>query len=427
MPHHLISINIPYGEEAVSFTVERERLLGVFSPHQMPTIAEENLEAELRRTLEAPIGAKPLREAAKGAKRVVIVADDATRPTPTRRILPLLLDELNAAGVPDEAITVLIALGTHRPMTEEEIARKFGSAVTARVAVVNHNAFDPAQLLDLGVTPHGVPVQVNRRVMEADFVLGVGSIVPHHIPGFSGGAKIIQPGVCGERTTGEVHLLSVRRERSLLGILENPVRQEMEEIAERAGLKAILNTVLDSQGAVVGAVYGEPKGAFRSGVALSKRVYGVNVPQLADIVVAGSHPCDSEFWQAHKTLYAAELCVRPGGTIIVVAPCPEGVAATHPDLVHFAGRPFEEIDAAIRRGEIADLTAGALALAWANTRRRATVALVSGGISPEETRALGFVPYGTVQEALEAALKRHGLGATVSVLPFAPDTLPIVE
>ncbi|MBC7256417.1 MAG: nickel-dependent lactate racemase, partial [Chloroflexi bacterium] len=208
-----IRIEIPYGDETVAFSIEAQRLLGVFTPHEVPTLAEEALDAELQRVLDAPIGAKPLREAAKGARRVVIVADDATRPTPTHRILPLLLDALNAAGVPDEAITVLIALGTHRAMTEDEIARKFGPAVTQRVAVVNHDAFDPSQLMDLGITPHGVAVQVNRRVMEADFVLGVGSIVPHHIPGFSGGAKIIQPGVCGERTTGEVHLLSVRRER----------------------------------------------------------------------------------------------------------------------------------------------------------------------------------------------------------------------
>lgn len=422
-----IRIEIPYGDETVAFSVEARRLLGVFTPHEVPTLAEEALDAELQRVLDAPIGAKPLREAAKGARRVVIVADDATRPTPTHRIIPLLLDALNAAGVPDEAITVLIALGTHRAMTEDEIARKFGPAVTQRVAVVNHDAFDPSQLVDLGITPHGVTVQVNRRVIEADFVLGVGSIVPHHIPGFSGGAKIIQPGVCGERTTGEVHLLSVRRERSLLGVVENPVRHEMEVIAERAGLQAIFNTVLDSHGAVAGAVYGDPRTAFRSGVALSKRVYGVRVPHLADIVVAGSHPCDSEFWQAHKTLYAAELCVRPGGTIIVVAPCPEGIAATHPDLTHFAGGSFEAIDAAICRGEITDLTAGALALAWANTRRRATVALVSGGISDEEARALGFVPYATVEEALASALRRHGPEATVSILPFAPDTLPLVE
>ncbi|MBC7316731.1 MAG: DUF2088 domain-containing protein, partial [Chloroflexi bacterium] len=132
-----LRVEIPYGDETVDFSVEARRLLGVFTPHEVPTLAEEALGAELQRVLDAPIGAKPLREAAKGARRVVIVADDATRPTPTHRIIPLLLDALNASGVPDEAITVLTALGTHRAMTEDEIARKFGPAVTQRVAVVN--------------------------------------------------------------------------------------------------------------------------------------------------------------------------------------------------------------------------------------------------------------------------------------------------
>jgi nickel-dependent lactate racemase len=418
-------IEIPYGDHTVTLDLASERLKGVFAPNALPAVVD--VAAEVRRALQAPIDDLPLSALARGAQRVVIVADDNTRPTPTETILPVMLDALNEGGVRDGQITVLIALGTHRPMTEAEIELKFGAAVTQRVAVVNHNAFDPAQLVDLGMTPSGVSVQVSRRVVEADLVLGVGSIVPHHIPGFSGGAKIIQPGVCGERTTGEVHLLSVRRERSLLGVLENQVRAEMEDIAERAGLRAILNTVIDSDGRVVGAVYGAPRRAFRTGAALSQRVYGVVVDGLADIVVASSHPCDSEFWQAHKTLYAAELCVREGGTIIVVTPCPEGVSATHPELTHFAGGSPEEIDSAIRRGEIPDLTAGALALAWANTRRRAAVSLVSGGIRADDARALGFTPYDTLAEALAAATERHGSNSSVSVLPFAPDTLPMVH
>ncbi len=419
-----VEVRLPYGEGQVTLRMAAERLQGVYAPNAAPAMAD--VAAEVRRALAEPIGGPGLAELARGKGRVVIVADDATRPTPTDLILPVMLDALNAAGVADAQITVLIALGTHRPMTEAEIAVKFGPKVTGRVRVVNHEPFDPARLVDLGVTPGGVHVTVNRMVVEADLVLGVGSIVPHHIPGFSGGAKIIQPGVCGERTTGEVHLLSVRRPQSLLGALENQVRREMEEIAERAGLRAILNTVLDSQGRVVGAVYGEPRAAFRRGVALSQAVYGVRVSGLAQVVVAGSHPCDSEFWQAHKTLYAAELCVEPGGTILIVTPCPEGVSATHGDLLHFAGGTFEEIDAAIRAGQVHDLTAGALALAWANTRRRAQVWLVSGGIGAEQARAIGFTPYADAQAALDAALARHGAAARVTVLPYAPDTLPMV-
>jgi len=380
----------------------------------------------VKRALASPLGVPLLEELAREAGSVVLVVDDNTRLTPTRVIVPILLDGLNSGGVPDEAIEVIVALGTHRKMTREEMALKLGEEVMSRVRVSNHRAFDPAALVDLGIMPSGVSVQVNRTVWEADLVLGVGSIVPHHIAGFSGGAKIIQPGVCGQRTTGEVHLLSVRRPRSLLGVVENVVRHEMEAIADRVGLRAVLNTVLNRGGQMVNAVFGEPRAALRRGVELSRQVYGVAIPALADIVIAGSHPCDIEFWQAHKTLYSGELCVRDGGTIIVVTPCPEGVAVTHPDVVHFAGRPMVEIDAAIRAGEIQDLTGGALALAWASVRRRATVSLISDGIAPEDARALGFVPFGSVGDALGEAFARHGDDALVTVLPHAPDTLPLL-
>ena len=256
-------IEIPYGDATRAFRVPADNLLGVYSPLAAPVAPDS--AAEIARALAAPIEAPTLVEFARGRRSVVIVADDNTRPTPTDVIVPLLLAALNAAGVPDDAIRAVIALGTHRPMTPDEIERKFGPEVVRRVPVDNHEAFDPAALVDLGATPSGVPVFVNRTVMEADLVIGVGSIVPHHIPGYSGGAKIIQPGVCGERTTGEVHLLSVRREGSLLGVVENPVRAEMEAIAERAGLRAILNTVLDTQGRLVGPSMASPGPPFARG------------------------------------------------------------------------------------------------------------------------------------------------------------------
>ncbi|MEA3407681.1 MAG: hypothetical protein U9R48_06335 [Chloroflexota bacterium] len=224
----------------------------------------------------------------------------------------------------------------------------------------------------------------------------------------------------------EVHLLSVRRPASLLGRVENEVRREMEAIAERAGLRAIVNTILDSEGHLVRAVYGAPQAAFRRGVETSRRVYGVSVPQATDIVIASSHPCDIEFWQAHKTLYAAQRCVREGGTIIVVVtPCPEGLSVTHPEIVEYAGRQVDEIDAAIRTGEIKDLAAGGLALAWASVRRHADVAIVSDGITDEVARSVGFHPHASVQEALDAALARYGREAMVSVLLHTPHTLPL--
>lgn len=418
-----MKITIPYGDETIGFEVPADSPVAVLAPRPVPAVADPR--GEVRRALETPIGARSLREGAAGARSVAILADDLTRQTPSHLIIPALLDELNAAGVRDEQCTVVIALGTHRPMTEAEICRHYGPAVTGRVRVINSPWQDPGQMVDLGVTPNGTPVSIARPVLDADFVIGLGSIVPHHIPGFSAGAKIVQPGVSGAETTGATHLFSVRSRRSYLGIADNPVRAEMELIADRAGLRAIFNVVLNAEGQLVRGFYGDPRAAHRAGVAVAREVYGVPLPGQADIVVAGSHPCDIEFWQAHKSLYPADLAVRAGGTVIVVTPSPEGVSVSHHDMLNFTALPAERIDTAITDGTITNVVSGAVALAWAKMRERANISLVSGGISAEDARALGFTPYPSVDDALAAALRVHGAGASVNVLPYAPDTLPL--
>ena len=419
-----ISIDLPYGEEYVSFAIPAPNLLAIGSPS--PVQACPDPAQEIRRALANPIGAPRLAEAVRGVRDVVILADDMTRLTPVEQLIPALLDEFNQGGLRDEQVTVVIALGTHRPMTASEIEAHFGREVVKRVRVINNPWQQPAEMVDLGVTPQGTPVTVSRIVLEAGFLIGVGSIVPHHIPGYSGGAKIVQPGVTGAATTGATHYLSTRAERSYLGQVENPVRAEIEKIAGRVGLKAILNSVLDSSGRLVQAFYGDFVQAHRAGVAVARQVYGVPLPGPAEIVVAGSHPCDIEFWQAHKTLYPAEMALKPGGTIIVVTPCPEGVSVMHPDILAVTGLDAERIEALIEGGQVSDVVSGALALAWAKVRRNAAISLVSGGIRVEEARALGFTPYTSIDEALAAAFRRHGPDAKVTVLTHAPDSLPIL-
>ena len=416
---------LPYGDRELAVCLPASNLYASLSPR--PATPCSDPVAEVRRALQAPIGTPPLAVAVRGARRVVILADDLTRQTPVAVIIPLLLDELNAGGVHDEQVDVLIALGTHRPMSQEEIQARFGARVTGRVRVLNSPWRDAAQLADLGVTSNGTPIQVGRLAMEADLVIGLGTIVPHHIAGYSAGAKIVQPGISGAATTGATHYLSTRTRRSYLGSLENPVRAEMEAIAERVGLRAVLNVVLDHAGHLVSAFYGDLRLAFRAGVALARRIYGVPLPGQADVVIAGSHPCDIEFWQAHKSLYPADLAVRKGGTIIVVTPCPEGVSVTHRDMLNFTALDAEEIQNLIDQGTIDDVVSGALALAWAKVRRRASVSLVSDGISDEEARALGFTPFASLDDAVGAALRRHGSQAKVTVLTHASETLPIAS
>ena len=418
-------ISLPYGSQTVTFAVPERSLLGVFSPNENAPVVDPG--AEIRRALREPVEGSPLAEDARGSKRVVIAADDLTRQTPNPLILPIVLDELNQAGVADAQITVLIALGTHRPMTFAEIEHHFGREVLRRVAVLNNPWQDPAQLADLGSTPNGTPIQVSRMALEADYLLGLGGIVPHHIPGYSAGAKIIQPGISGPATTGATHFLSTRTRRSYLGLVENPVRAEMEAVAARAGLRFILNVVQDAHARLVGAFAGNFIRAHRAGAALAERVYGVALPSQAEIVIAGSHPCDIEFWQAHKSLYPADIAVKDGGTIIVVTPCPEGVSVMHPKVLDYAGLPAPEIEVRILSGAIPDQAAGALALAWAKMRQRARIFLVSSGIAPNASRALGFTPFATVEAALDAALADHGAAAQVAVLTHSPDMLPILD
>jgi lactate racemase len=418
-----IDVLLPYGEQELLFRVPEKNLLAVLTPQ--PVSPQPDPGAEIRRALANPIGMPRLVEAAKNVQKVVIIADDLTRQTPLKLIIPELLVELNRAGVRDEQVTILIALGTHRPMTPAEILAHFGQVVTARVTILNHPWQDPAQLVDLGETSNGTPVQICRLALEADFLIGLGSIVPHHIPGFSGGAKIIQPGISGAATTGATHFFSTRTRRSYLGLAENPVRMEMETIAERVGLRAILNVVLDPRGCLLQAFFGDFRAAHQVGVEFSRRVYGVPYRNQADIVVASSHPCDIEFWQAHKSLYPADTLVREGGTIIVVTPCPEGVSITHQDMLQYTALSPEKIESLVQSGEIKDVASGALALAWAKVRQHARICLVSDGISRLESEALGFAKYESLEDAFQSALQVHGVQSSVYVLPHAPDSLPV--
>jgi nickel-dependent lactate racemase len=415
-------VALPYGEKSVAIRILEHHLVGVYSPRDVAPVSD--VRAEILRALAAPIGALPLREQLRDRKNVVLVADDNTRLTPTDVLVPILLDECNAAGVPDSAIRVIIALGTHRFMTDEEILAKFGDETLRRVPVTNHPYKDPDALVDLGTTATGGRILINRAVVEADFKLGIGSIVPHHIPGYAGGAKIIQPGVSGEETTAYTHLLSVRAPRSYLGVLENPVREELDAMARKVGMDTILNTVLNRYGQVVQAFFGDVAEAFRAGVARSREVYDCPIPEEADIVLSSSHPCDLEFWQAHKTLYPSDLAVKARGIVIVVTPCYEGVAQTHCNMLEMTPHGSHRLREMVSAGQLEDEVGAALAIAWAQVREREEVWIVSDGICPEEAAKLGFRHFAAVQDALDAALAQKGPGARVTVLTHAPDMLP---
>jgi len=418
-----MDISIPFQKGIIQFQVKEENLAEVLTPHLASPI--DDLLQDIQKSLDNPLGQPALREWIPPDSEVLILCDDNTRLTPTDKLLQPLILTLNEAGIDDDQISILIALGTHRPMTEVEVTNKVGTEVSRRIRVQNHSWDDPDQLMSVGLSKSGTPVHVNKAALAADIIIGLGSIVPHHIAGFSGSSKIIQPGICGAATTTETHLAATRGQDSLLGVENNAVRRDMDDIADRVGLRTILNVVLNHEGLVAGVFGGEMREVYAKGVDLAKKVYGVPYHEAPEIVVASSCPCDIDFWQAHKSLYPSARIVKRGGTIIVVTPAPEGVSSTHSSLLNFASWPSGKIEKVCREGKIEDGVAAALAVGWARVREKASVIMVSPGISPEEKKSLGFTHADNLEDALAVAFQQQGAKARLTVLTHAPEILPL--
>ena len=418
-------ISFPYPDIS-PLDIPDQNLLGIFSPS---TVKAERGEKEIiSEAFSHPIGSDRLSKLLKGCKKVLIVVDDYSRNTPVQKILPRLISELEEAGIKPSGIKILVALGTHRPMTEEEVAKKFGQDISKRYPILNHQWWDSSQLINLGETEKGTPIFVNRAIKEVDFVMGVGQIVPHRVSGFSGGGNIIQPGICGEETTGKTHWLSAQfKGREILGKIENPVKEEIERVAQKAGLRWIVNTIQDGSGRLIEVVTGDPIQAYRSGAKRSLEIYQSKLPREADIIIADSHPYDSDLWLAAKGIYAGELAVKQGGVVILVTPCPEGVCPSHPEVLEWGYQTFEEVDQKVRQGLFKKLTVAAhLVHVGRVIKERAKGVLVSTGISKEETERLGFSHAKSPQEALEIAFSLSGRDAKVAVLQRGGEILPIV-
>ncbi len=422
-------MSIPYGNMRQEFEVPEKALL--FSGETESVPALDNLEEAVFQQLEEPAGTPPLRELAQGRKNIVILIEDNTRNTPLVKILPVLVGYLNRNGIPDENISFLTAPGTHRVMTEGEIREKIGAEMYARFRVDQHDATKKEDLVDLGSVSAGdyeVPVEVNRMALEADLLIGLGDIVPHSDAGYSGGAKIVQPGICGFATTSATHLAAALLPDIPLGLMENPCRDGMEKVAEKVGLAFVLNTVKNIEGEVAGVFGGDFVKAHRKGAALSREAFSVDVPEPADIVIVSSSPCDIDYWQAEKGLISAYFAVKKDGIVIFSAPCTEGLAHNHPRFREWLGLSLDEILTKAKtidpKDTDADLVAADLAVCNSRAREKAGVFVVTEGLSDEDIGILGYERFASVQAALDEALVRIP-GGSVGVLPKGGVSLPV--
>jgi len=377
--------------------------------------------------LRNPLGARPLRELAAHKRRILIVSDDVSRPTPVHEFVELVLDELHQAGASTEQIEFLMALGTHRAMTPEEITAKLGPKTASGYRVHNHQWDNPECLDYIGDTDQDVPVWINKRVRQADLVVGLGSIMPIDICGFTGGGKILVPGVSGQVTVDQMHWTRIDvPSHHVLGKADNRIRESIDLLARKAGLAFLVNVILNTNNQIVGAVAGDMVTAHRHGCSIARDVYGVPIPHEFDIVIADSFPFDNEFWQANKALDTAGEIVKKGGVVILVSPCHEGFSQTHSEILEFGYLPVEQIKKMVHSGVIRHKVVGVhMVQASAVAIEKARLILVSEGITKQQAHKVGFSWSPTPQEAFRKALEIYGPSATVAVLKDAARMLPL--
>ncbi|NLT96227.1 MAG: nickel-dependent lactate racemase [Clostridia bacterium] len=392
------------------------------------SISEEAIQhsssEEIIRALKNPIGAS-LADI-KGAKNVVIVTSDLTRPVPNKLILPPLLEELEAVGIKKENITVLIGTGLHRVSPEEEFAELVGEELAKEIKVISHDAWDEENLVYLGKSSRNTPIVINKHYAEADAKIVLGVIDPHQFAGISGGAKGVVIGVGGEKLVQANHSM-LTHPQARLGIIEgNPVREDIDEIGGIIGIDFIVNVVLNSKKEVVKAVAGHFVEAHRVGVEIARKTLQVELNQTADLIIAasGGFPKDVNLYQAQKALLHAAIAVKEGGTIILVAKCDEGVGEERfTEQMKKAKTPQQILDNFTQE----EFRIGAhKAYLWGTSLIKARVILVADGIDPETARIMQVEKADTLQQAIDMAIGSLPENPKIYVMPKAPSTIPLM-
>ena len=399
--------------------VPEKNLMGVLRAKPAPAIASE--EEEVRRALREPIGAPPLREVVHAGEKIAVITSDLTRPMPTRKVMPALLDELYAAGVKPEDITLVFALGSHRKQTDEERARLAGERAWNEIRCVDS---DPDDCVHLGTTAAGTPVDITRAVAEADRRICLGNVEYHYFAGYSGGAKAIMPG-CSTRAAIQANHSRMILPECCAGSLDNnPLRHDIEEAGATVGIDFILNVVLSEHKEILKAVAGDATLAHREGCAFLDTLYRIELQEAADIVLVsqGGAPKDLNLYQTQKALDNAKHAVKDGGIIILIGSCREGLGEkTFEEWMTTAPTAHSLIERIRREFRLGGHKAAAIAMVL----ERAEVDLVSE-LDDAFVRSLFLVPQPSAQAALDHAFEKLGPNARVLSMPYGGSTLPKV-
>lgn len=423
---------VPFAHGEIAFDLPPGVTGSVATAEPATPLAEP--AAAAHRAVLAPLGSDSLRSLAQGARSVCIAVTDATRACPDHLLVPPMLAELQAAGVPAEAITFLVAVGTHRPSTPAERIEKLGAEIVGRYRVIDHDAANDDNLVAVMDGPGGVPFRLNLIAVEADLLLATGLVEPHQYAGFSGGGKTVAIGCSDDATIAYTHgPAMLDQSGTRLAQLEgNPFQDAVREVARRSGLAFVGNALLDDHGAPVAFAYGAPEAVQNHLAELARPMYTVPIPSQVDIAVAGvGAPKDANLYQASRAAtylqFAPTPVVRPGGVVILPATCPEGAgdgageqrflaAMQHP------GGPAAIVERARREGIQPGEQRAYIVAAMLQDVQVAIVGVEDADLA----RSVGFEPFPTMDAALAWSVDQVRAPATCLVVPHAVQTLPVV-
>ncbi|NEP10594.1 MAG: nickel-dependent lactate racemase [Symploca sp. SIO2C1] len=423
---------IPYGKTFLEFDIPPDMRGSLAVSQSVQPITD--VTRAIAEALAHPIDSPTVRKLAHPGNRVCIVFTDITRASPDWLMIPPILQQLEEAGVRDEDITLLCGTGLHRPSTIEEKVAKLGRAVVERYRVLDNEAQNPEALVDLGVV-NNIPLSVHKVVWEAELLIATGIVEPHQLAGYSGGGKTVAVGAAGEPLIAYSHGPEfIDNPNTRLGQIEdNPFQEAIAQAALRAGLSFIINVVLDKDKQVVSVMAGEPVATHRRLVERAKQLYQVSIPHQYDVVIGGvGFPKDANLYQATRAasylFFAPTPVVRPGGYLIIPAPCQEGVGAGVGEQRFLAAmRDNPDVRFILEDGRKNGYPPGQQrAFVMAKVLEQNQVIIV-GSQYPELVSACKMLPKATMEEALATVAADLGAELEVLVVPQALLTLPIVE
>jgi nickel-dependent lactate racemase len=414
-----------YDNQPVTFDLPGGwNLLAMSEPKDVP--AAGSVERLVKEGLRKPIGMPSLSEviAALENKTAVIISEDQTRPSPVSEVALPLVNELNALGISDQNIEIIIGRGTHREITQEELGAKLGGELLSRVKVSVHDADDPANLVKVGTTSRGTPFWANRKVVEAGFKVGIGTINPHYFAGYGGGAKIVLPGISGRDSVRHNHVL-MREPGTTQGITDgNPVWEDMLEAARLLGLTMKIDCLLNSEKEIYKLYVGDVEAEQREAIRGLTDVYGAPVPRPADVTITSGYPLETDLIQSGKSILLADEITKDGGAVVLLSACPDGAGPLMYETL--SQRPgSDEVVDWMAEGK-ANTTGGPMASRLRRLLSTKSLVVVTDGLTKQQLADMEMAHAATVEDAL-AELSEKYPTADVIVLPIGGSTFPFVE